>query len=103
MGKATSLLAAIVTAGVVTVGCGFEHAANITAPTSSGGGSSSNGGSSSGTSLAGIWMSNALPSGVPDKNSCGNFQFQAESQTATSVTGTFMGQCGGGLVLSGRA
>jgi hypothetical protein len=103
MGTAPRFLAAILAAGLVTVGCGFDHgASSTTSPTPASGGSSG-GASSSAMSLAGIWMSNALPAGVPDKASCGNFQFEATSQTATSVTGTFMGQCGGGLVLSGHA
>jgi len=44
--------------------------------------------------MVGLWMSNALPAGVPDPATCGNFVFQVTNQTATSVVGTFTGKCG---------
>jgi hypothetical protein len=40
---------------------------------------------------------------LPDPKTCGNFQYQIASQTPTSISGTFTGQCGGGLTISGSA
>jgi hypothetical protein len=44
--------------------------------------------------LVGGWISAQLPSA----NSCGNFQYQIASQTATSIAGTFTATCGTLLV-----
>ena len=91
---------------VAATGCAFEHSTTLaapsaaTAPTAAG----TNPATSAGTAaaLVGLWDSNALPV-LPSPSTCGNFQYQITSQTATSIAGTFTGVCGGGLTLSGTA
>src|SRR5205823_2388898 len=36
-------------------------------------------------------------------STCGNFQYQITSQTASTIAGTFTAICGGGLAVSGQA
>jgi len=103
-----------VAAAVMTTACGFEHSTNVLVPTSvstpsttpSAGSSGSGPGAGSTPtttpSLVGTWSStNATPT-LPNPSTCGNFQYQIASQTATSIAGTFTATCGGGLTISGN-
>lgn len=103
-----SSFAALAAASVLTVACGFEHSTNVLAPSSAAPAASAptataNGNSTSSTSLVGLWTSAALPAGLPSVNTCGNFQFQVVSQTATTLSGTFSAVCGGGVTMTGTA
>src|SRR5262249_30839522 len=40
---------------------------------------------------------------VPSPSSCGNFQWNVTSQTATALAGTFSATCGGGIAITGEA
>src|ERR1043165_7714655 len=51
--------------------------------------------------MVGMWVSNEVQ--LPSASSCGHFQYQITSQTASSISGTFTAQCGGGLNISGNA
>lgn len=95
MRSVTLLGAAVVSA--LFAGCSFQSTKNSAAPSpvtaiSSG---------PSTPSMVGIWGSNVSPAGLPDSKTCGNFQFQVSSQTANSIAGTFTGQCGSTMVISG--
>ncbi len=91
---------------LLATACGFQHSSNVLAPSSNPGNSSaaanpsltSTGGGSS-PSLVGIWTSQSLPSA----SSCGNFQYQIASQTATTIAGTFTAICGNSLTISASA
>jgi hypothetical protein len=97
MTKVHTLIASL---GVVTLtaACGFEHSTNVIAPTAPTTNTST---TPSAPSMMGVWTSNALPAGVPDPGSCGNFQFQVSDQNATSISGSFTAECGGGVTISG--
>ena len=104
MTRSSSLVVALAVS-VAAVGCAFEHSTSLLAPSAAGAAApvAANPSTSAGTSsLVGLWESNALPV-LPSPSSCGNFQYQITSQTATSIAGTFTGVCGGGLALSGNA
>jgi hypothetical protein len=105
MNRTLSLLVALAST-VAAVGCAFEHTANTLAPSAASVAAvaAANPTTSAATtaSLVGLWESNALPV-LPSPSTCGNFQYQVSSQTATSIAGTFTGVCGGGLVVSGNA
>jgi hypothetical protein len=92
---ALTLAVAAVTAGA----CGFEHHENVLGPTSTSGSSS---GASSAKTMVGMWTSNTLPT-LPTGSTCGNFKYQIATQTSTSIAGTFTGECGGGISISGSA
>lgn len=97
-GLYVSLLAV---ASLLTSGCGFERSSSALAPSSTGANASPGSGTTNTTpSLLGLWTSNALPT-LPSLNTCGNFQYEISSQTATSLTGRFSATCGGGLAVSG--
>jgi hypothetical protein len=108
MKRTLSSFASIAAASVLTVACGFQHSTNVLAPTSASAAASTPAGTpnsnntSSTPSLVGLWTSAALPA-VPSPNTCGNFQFQVISQTATALSGTFTAVCGGGMAISGTA
>lgn len=98
---AVTLLAASVFAG----GCAFERNTSVVAPTTPNAPAaapSPGGVSPSGSpQLVGMWVSNEVQ--LPSPSSCGHFQYQITSQTASSIAGTFTAQCGGGLNISGNA
>src|SRR5205823_2663870 len=108
MKRSLSLSVALV-ATLAFAACGFEHATSVLAPTSSpsGGGSSPTPNptspNSGASSIVGVWTSRDIVSSLPSPNSCGNFQYQIASQTASSITGTFTATCGNGMVLSAMA
>lgn len=96
---------AVAAASVLAAGCGFEHSTNVLVPTSVNGNSgagTSNANTAATPSLVGLWAANPLPA-LPSPSTCGNFQFQIASQTASAISGTFTGVCGGGLTASGNA
>src|SRR4051794_6370499 len=106
MKRTRFVIGAILTASVAA-GCGFERSTSLgpTAPSAAAaatpsGASPAPAGSSS-AALVGMWMSNEV--NLPSPSSCGYFQYQITSQTATSIAGTFTAQCGGGLAISGNA
>lgn len=100
--RIASSFVAVAAAAIIAAGCGFEHSTNVLVPTAVDSSVRSSGGStdtSGGPSLIGAWTSNTLPT----SNSCGNFQYQITTQTASSIGGTFSALCGGGINLSGNA
>jgi hypothetical protein len=56
------------------------------------------GGSSNGE-LVGIWLPE-MGVAAPSPSSCGNFQWEITSQSATAVQGNFSAECGGGVTIS---
>jgi hypothetical protein len=99
-------LLVVLALSVAAVGCAFEHSANVLAPSSAGTPAAPGAGTGTSvptsTSLVGLWESNALPV-LPSPTTCGNFQYQITSQTASTIAGTFTAACGGGMTLSGVA
>lgn len=93
----------LVGAALLEVACGFErstHALNPTAPSptiNDGGGTAP---TTPSPSLVGGWLSSDVT--LPSSSSCGNFQYQIASQTATTIAGTFTATCGT-LVVSASA
>ena len=101
MNKSLSCLAVLAGAALLSGACGFEHkTTNLLEPTPVTSGSGSNNAST--PSLVGTWSSPPTAS-LPSPSSCGNFQYQVTSQTATSISGSFTAICGGGLAISGTA
>ncbi len=102
--RSASLLALLLI-GVGAGACGFEHTSSTLAPSStSSGGTSAPAGTPGSTtsnspSIVGVWTS-AVSGSLPSASTCGNFQYQIASQTATSIAGTFMATCGNGLTVS---
>ena len=95
-------LALSLVASLGLTGCAFERSTQVSSPTTP---STSTAGPTGGpttggttTSLVGGWVSSQLPS----PNSCGNFQYQIATQTATNIAGTFTATCGT-LVISASA
>jgi len=86
-----TLSLALVSAALMVGACGFDHSTNVLTPTSI---NTNTSGSSSGAPMVGVWSSNALPT-LPTGSTCGNFHYQIASQTATTIAGTFTGECGG--------
>jgi hypothetical protein len=99
MRRSIAFPASLLAAAVLITGCGFEHSSSITAPTST----SASGTTSAPTapSVRGMWRSRARVASITDGLSCGDFQFQVSSQTATTIAGTFSGNCGS-FALSGN-
>jgi hypothetical protein len=102
--KSSVTAAAILAACLAGMGCGFQHSTSVTSPTAPSTPTPASGGApSAGTqSLVGVWTSLDAPPAVPSPNTCGNFQYQIASQTASAVSGTFTAICGN-LVVSGFA
>jgi len=94
-----TLSLALVSAALMVGACGFDHSTNVLTPTSI---NTNTSGSSSGAPMVGVWSSNALPT-LPTGSTCGNFHYQIASQTATTIAGTFTGECGGGITITGNA
>jgi hypothetical protein len=96
--------AALTLTAAVSIGCGFQHSTASPVAPSATSGSGTNPAPSAGNgptpSITGIWTSDNLPT-VP--SSCGSFQYEIQSQTATSISGTFMAVCEGGLTASASA
>src|SRR6185503_16764318 len=99
-------LVALAATALAAGGCGFESSStSVLAPTTASAGKTSASGTNSNNSnaatspsLLGVWTSNSLPTG----NSCGNFQYQIASQTATAISESFSAECGGGISLAGN-
>ena len=88
-------------------GCGVERSSTVLGPSTS---SAASGGSSSGATgttaagpMVGTWVSSAGATALATPTSCGNFQYQITSQTATTFAGTFTAACGTNITLSGNA
>src|SRR6266545_175928 len=97
---------------LMTSACAFDHQTSVLVPTSAeavnnnppaAGGNSPGAGATSTPSLVGTYVSSSPAPTLPDPKTCGNFQYQITSQTPSSISGTFTGQCGGGLTISGSA
>jgi hypothetical protein len=95
----------ILVAATIASGCSFERSTStsVTSPTAPSAATPAPGGTPSGGTpqMTGMWVSNEVQ--LPSASSCGHFQYQITSQTATSISGTFTAQCGGGLNISGNA
>lgn len=107
MKRTVTFTVAAFVATVLSTACGFEHSTSLTGPSTTSGSGGSNpsptpsaGGGGPTPPLVGIWTSDSLPS-LP--SSCGSFQYQIQSQTDTSIRGTFMAVCEGGLTVSASA
>jgi hypothetical protein len=100
MKKTSFLLVALVAASAFAAACAFEQHSNVLAPSSPGTGVVSNTPVSS--SYLGTWASTQSVA-TPTPSTCGNFQWQVTSQTATSIAGNFSIACAGGLTISGSA
>jgi hypothetical protein len=100
MKKTLPFLALLGATSFAATGCGFEHSTNVLTPSSV---SSTDGGSGTtgSPSLVGTWASSSTA--LPSPTTCGNFQYQIISQTATAISGTFSGVCGGGVVINANA
>ena len=87
-------LALCAAASLAVAGCAFDHSTQVTNPASPSGTQASAAnplpGGAPTTSLVGGWISAQVPSAA----SCGNFQYQIATQTATSIAGTFTATCG---------
>src|SRR6185369_5294109 len=95
------ILALCVAASVAATGCAFERTTQVSnpvTPTTNQTPATPTPGAAPTTPLVGGWISAQLPS----PNSCGNFQYQVATQTATSIAGTFTATCGT-LVISASA
>jgi hypothetical protein len=95
-------------ATLMTTACAFDHQTSVLVPTSADAVNNpppavGGGGNSSTPSLLGTYVSANTAPTLPDPKTCGNFQYQIASQTPSSISGTFTGQCGGGLTFSGNA
>jgi hypothetical protein len=106
--KSGVVLATLVAAAIVSQACGFQHSTSVTAPTAAS--SSAATGTPSGTtsssttpSIVGAWASTAALPTVSSSTTCGDFQFQIATQTATNILGSFTATCTGGIGLSGNA
>jgi hypothetical protein len=53
--------------------------------------------------MVGTWVSSNGATPLATPTSCGNFQYQITSQTATTFAGTFTAVCGTNITLSGTA
>jgi hypothetical protein len=95
----------ILVVATLATGCSFERSTStsVTSPTAPSTGTPTPGGTPAGGApqMVGMWVSNEVQ--LPSASSCGHFQYQITSQTATSISGTFTAQCGGGLNISGNA
>jgi hypothetical protein len=107
-----SFSSALLAAALLSSACGFERregeeASRILSPTAPSGSPSAPPSappappSSSTPAMTGVWASqNFTP---PSPASCTNFQWRITSQTATSLSGDFMAECGADLTVSGSA
>src|SRR2546430_17202835 len=95
-----SVYLALVSAALMVGACGFDHSTNVLTPTSII--MNTSGSSAAGGALVGVWSSNARPT-LPTGSTCGNFHYQIASPTPSSIAGTFTGECGGRISITGDA
>jgi len=100
MKRTSFLLVVLVAASVFADACAFEQHSDILAPSGPGTGVVSN--IPVGPSYLGTWASTQSVT-TPTPSTCGNFQWQVTSQTATSIAGNFSIACAAGLTISGSA
>jgi hypothetical protein len=86
---------------VLTSACGFERSSNALAPAPASTAPTASLGSFLGTWTSQSQVSTTAVSVAP--SSCSGFQWAINSQTATTVGGTFSAQCAGGITVSGTA
>jgi hypothetical protein len=100
-------------ATLMTTACAFDHQTSVLVPTSadavnntppavSGGGNSPGPAHVDAVARRDLLSASAAPT-LPDPKTCGKLPYQIANQTPTSISGTFTGQCGGGLTISGSA
>lgn len=75
---------------MLATACSFEQKSNPTAPTNT----NPTPGTPAAPSYTGTWTSATGTSPTSSPTSCGNFQWQVTSQTATSIAGDFSAVCG---------
>ena len=101
-----SALVALAAASVLATGCGFKSGSSgplaPTAPSTPSATVNNNSNPSSTPSLVGQWSSTSLAA-LPAPSSCSAFQYQINSQTTSSIAGTFSATCAGGVQISGNA
>jgi hypothetical protein len=78
------------------VACSIDHQSSVVAP------SPVTDATSTRPALLGVWTSQALE-GLPDPKTCGNFQWNITTQTATAISGDFSAVCAGAIPISGVA
>jgi hypothetical protein len=107
MKKLICTLALLGPVSLAASGCGIERSSTVLGPTTN---SAASGGSSSGPTsttpagpMVGTWVSSTGVTPLATPTSCGNFQYQITSQTATTFAGTFTAVCGTNITLSGNA
>ena len=107
MKKLICTLAVVGPVMLAASGCGVERSSTVLGPSTN---SAASGGSSSGATgttaagpMVGTWVSSAGATALTTPTSCGNFQYQITSQTATTFAGTFTALCGTNITLSGNA
>src|SRR5712671_6646937 len=97
-----SLVVMLVAASAFATACGYEHTSSRgLAPSSTATAPAVNNAPAT-SPLAGMWVS-AQAVTLPSAASCGNFQWEITSQTATSITGNFSTVCAGNITISGTA
>src|ERR1700704_5188637 len=106
MKRSLILLSSLASALALTAACGSEHQASTLAPTSSLTTPATVSTAGSMPSLIGTWvsvqkMTSQAIGSLPNLSTCGNFQWNLTSQTATQASGTFSAQCPGGLGVAG--
>ena len=97
----TLSVAALVAASAFATACGYQHNSSGLAPSSLGTPAATNNTPVT-TPYVGTWVS-AQSVTFPSPSSCGNFQWEVTSQTATSIAGNFSTVCAGNLTISGTA
>src|SRR5436190_7017410 len=104
-------LSSLLLAATLTTGCAFEQTSERLSPTAPSGnesttggtttGSSSSGGGSTaggGSGFSGAWGSSSI-AGLPLGN-CSDVNWQINSQTDTSITGSVSASCSSGVVVA---
>jgi hypothetical protein len=105
MTRTSIALSGAVSVLALTTACGSDRQTSVVAP-SSAGVAARVATNVAAPSLLGTWvsastMSTAAITGLPSLSTCGNFQWQLTSQTATQASGRFIAVCPGNLVVDG--
>lgn len=105
MKRLSITLSAAVSIMALTAACGSDRQASVVAPSSATVAARVATGSPT-ASLLGTWvsastMSTAAITSLPSLSTCGNFQWQLTSQTATQASGRFTAVCPGNLFVDG--
>lgn len=103
MKRPFSLLAMLAATSILSGACSVDSKSELLLPTTPGAPSapSPTVPTAPSGSLGGIWVSDNVT--IPAPGSCGNFQWQVTTATATSLAGTFSATCGGNITVTGNA